>query len=219
MLFDFAALPAPDRYRLLASTIVPRPIAWVVSQDAGGRLNAAPFSFFNVFGDDPPVLCIGIGSRDAAADYKDTDYKDTGANIRATGQFVVNLVPETLMEAMHVTGIAFDPGTDELAAAGLTTSPSSRIVPPRIAESPVAFECERHSLIEFGNHRTLVVGLVLAMHVRDEAVLDAQACRIDTPRLGLVGRVQGAGGYVRASGPGVFQRARLTLQDWRREQS
>lgn len=209
MLFDFAELAPPDRYRLLASTIVPRPIAWVVSQDAAGRVNAAPFSFFNVFSEDPPVLCIGIGGRDSEA-----DYKDTGANIRATGQFVVNLVPECLMDAMHVTGIAFDRGTDELAAAGLAALPSTRVVPPRIAESPVALECERHSLVEFGNNRTLVVGEVLAMHVRDDAVLDARRCSIDTPRLGLVGRVHGPGGYVRASGPGMFTRARLTLQDW-----
>lgn len=212
MLFDFAALSARDRYRLLASTIVPRPIAWVVSQDAGGRLNAAPFSFFNVFGDDPPVVCIGIGPRDGGA-----DYKDTGTNIRASGEFVVNLVPEMLTDAMHVTGIAFEPGTDELAAAGLTTRPSVKITPPRIAESPVAFECARHSVIEFGNHTTLVVGEVLAMHVHDEVVLDAGGCRIDTPKLGLIGRVEGAGGYLRASGPGVFRRPRPTLEDWRRE--
>lgn len=209
MLFDFAVLSPPDRYKLLASTIVPRPIAWVVSQDDHGLINAAPFSFFNVFSEDPPVVCIGIGPRDGGA-----DYKDTGANIRATGEFVVNLVPETLMEAMHVTAVAFDRGTDELAAAGLHTEPSARVAPPRIAESPVAFECRRHSLIEFANQRTLVVGEVLAMRVHDEAVLDAAGLRIDTPRLGLVGRVQGAGGYVRASGPGVFTRARLTLQDW-----
>ncbi len=211
MLFDFATLSPPDRYKLLASTIVPRPIAWVVSQDTGGRLNAAPFSFFNAFGDDPPVLCIGIGGRD-----EETQYKDTAANIRATGQFVVNLVPYALMDAMHVTGIQFDAGTDELAAAGLTPLPSAMIAPPRIAESPVAFECERHSIVEFGNRRTLVVGRVLAMHVRDDAVADAARCHIDTPKLDLVGRVQGAGGYVRASGPGVFTRARLTLQDWLR---
>ena len=209
MLFDFATLPPPDRYKLLASTIVPRPIAWVVSQDAAGHVNAAPFSFFNAFGEDPPVLCIGIGGRDG-----ETDYKDTGANIRATGQFVVNLVPESLMQAMHVTGIQFDRGEDELAAAGLATLPSVTIAPPRIADSPVAFECERHSIVEFGNRRTLVVGQVLAMHVRDDAVLDAAACRIDTPKLDLVGRVHGPGGYIRASGPGVFTRARLTLADW-----
>jgi flavin reductase (DIM6/NTAB) family NADH-FMN oxidoreductase RutF len=209
MLFDFAALTAPERYRLMATTIVPRPIAWVVSQSAEGRLNAAPFSFFNAFGDDPPVLCIGIGGREG-----EHRCKDTGANIRATGQFVVNLVPFAMMEAMHVTAVEFDRDTDELAEAGLATRPSSKVAPPRIADSPVAFECERHSIVELGQFRTLVVGQVLAMHVRDDAVLDAAACRIDAPKLDLVGRVHGAGGYVRAAGPGVFTRARLTLADW-----
>ncbi len=208
MLFDFAALPSQNRYKLLTATVVPRPIAWVVSQDPQGRINAAPFSFFNVFGEDPPVLCIGIGT------HTPDRRKNSAANIRATGQFVVNLVSELLMQAMHVTAIEFEPERDELAEAGLTTLPSTRIAPPRIAESPVAFECERHSFVEFGNARTLVVGIVLAMHVRDDAVLDPERCHIDTPKLDLVGRVQGAGGYVRASGPGAFTRARLALRDW-----
>ena len=208
MLFDFASLKPPDRYKLLTSTIVPRPIAWVVTQDLNGRVNAAPFSFFNAFGEDPPVVCIGIGG------LADGGHKDSGANIRATGQFVVNLVSETLMRPMHVTAIDFPPEVDELAEAGLTVSPSARVRPPRIAESPVAFECERHSLVEFGNDRTLVVGQVLAAHIRDDAVLDARRCHIDGAKLNLVGRVYGAGGYVRASGPGLFQLARLKLQDW-----
>ncbi len=211
MLFDFAALAPPERYRLLTSTIVPRPIAWVVTQDAAGRVNAAPFSFFNAFGEDPPVLCIGIGGLAGGG------HKHTGANIRASGEFVVCLVSEPLMQAMHVTAIDFPPEVDELAEAGLTAAPSSHVAPPRIAESPVAFECVRHTLVEFGDDRTLVVGRVLAAHVRADAVLDAARCQIDSARLELVGRVYGPGGYVRASGPGLFQRARLKLVDWVRQ--
>jgi flavin reductase (DIM6/NTAB) family NADH-FMN oxidoreductase RutF len=210
MLFDFAALPPPDRYKILATTIIPRPIAWVVTLDPAGRVNAAPFSFFNTFGEDPPVVCIGIGG------LAEGGYKHSGANIRATGQFVVNLVSEPLMQAMHVTAIDFPAAVDELAEAGLTTEASKHVAPPRIAESPVAFECERHTLIEFGNERTLVVGRVLAAHVRDDAVLDARRCHIDAARLRLVGRVNGPGGYVRAAGEGVFQLARLKLSDWTR---
>lgn len=208
MLFDFAALPPPDRYKLLASTIVPRPIAWVVTRDAAGRVNAAPFSFFNVFGEEPPVICVGIGGLASGG------RKDSGANIRATGEFVVCLVPETLMHAMHVTAIDFPPGVDELAEAGLTAAASTFVAPPRIAESPVAFECARHTVVEFGNDRTLVVGRVLAAHIADDAVIDPRRCYIDSERLGLVGRVHGPGGYVRASGPGLFQLARLKLADW-----
>ena len=208
MLFDFAALPPPVRYRLLTATVVPRPIAWVVSQTPAGRVNAAPFSFFNVFADEPPILCVSIGGREPG------HRKDSGENIRATGQFVVNLVAAPLMEQMHITAIDFPPEVDELAEAGLATLPSLRVAPPRIADSPVAFECAVHSFVEFGDDRTLVVGRVLAMQVRDDAVLNAERGHIDTPKLDLVGRVQGAGGYVRLNGGGVFQRARLTLQDW-----
>lgn len=210
MLFDFATLPAPDRYKLLTSTVVPRPIAWVVSLSSQGRLNAAPYSFFNVFSDDPPLVCIGIGG------VAPGQPKDTAANIRGTGEFVVNLVPAALMQAMHVTAIDFDPSVDELAEAGLTTLPSSKVTPPRIAESPVALECVTEQVVALGQARSLVMGRVVAMHVRDDAVLDRARCHIDTPGLDLVGRVHGGGGYVRASGPGVFELARLRLRDWTR---
>jgi flavin reductase (DIM6/NTAB) family NADH-FMN oxidoreductase RutF len=210
VLFDFADLAAPDRYRLLTAAIVPRPIAWVVTLDPAGRRNAAPFSFFNAFGEDPPVVCLGIGPTEPGP------HKDTGANIRGTGAFVVNLVPEALMRPMHVTAIPFPPEVDEIEQAGLTTRPSVHVPPPRIAESPVAIECRLHTLVDLGTDRTLAVGLVLAMHVADEAVVDAARCRIDSARLGLVGRVHGPSGYVRTTGEGVFQEARLTLADWAR---
>ena len=209
MLFDFASLAPADRYKLMTATIVPRPIAWVVSQDAAGRTNAAPFSFFNAFSNDPPVVCLGIGGSHAPG-----SVKDSAANIRATGQFVVCLVPYDLVDPMHVTALEFPPEVDELAEAGLRTLPSTHVRPPRIEGSPVAFECERTVTLELGPDRGIVVGRVLAMHVRDDAVLDRERCHVDTPGLDLVGRMHGGGGYVRASGPGVFQRARLKLGDW-----
>ena len=103
---------------------------------------------------------------------------------------------------------------DEVEAAGLATLPSTRVAPPRLAESPVALECALHSLVDLGGTRTLAVGLVLAMHVADEAVVDPATCRLDAARLGLVGRVYGPDGYVRTSGPGVFREPRLTLENW-----
>jgi flavin reductase (DIM6/NTAB) family NADH-FMN oxidoreductase RutF len=210
MLFDFAVLPAPVRYRLLTATVVPRPIAWVVSQNPGGRVNAAPFSFFNVMSDEPPILCVSIGGREAGR------RKDSGQNIRATREFVVNLVTAPLMQQMHITAIEFPPEVNELAEADLATLPSLRVRPPRIAASPVAFECTVHSFVEFGDDRTLVVGQVVAMHVHDDAVLNADRGHIDTPKIDLVGRMQGAGGYVRVNGGGFFELARLTLKDWTR---
>jgi len=211
MLFDFAELSAQARYKLLASTVVPRPIAWVVSRSAAGAVNAAPFSFFNVLAGDPPTVGISIGNR--ARDLP----KDTLANIRATGEFVVNLVSRDNAEAMNKTATDFPPGVDELAAAKLTRLPSVKVTPPRIAESPVAFECKLFQTIPLGPANTLVLGHVVAMHVRDDAVLDAMKHYIDTPKLDLVGRMHGGGGYTTTRDQ--FQIARIPFDRWDEEAS
>ena len=206
MLFDFETLPPQERYKLMVSTVLPRPIAWVVTQDLQGRLNAAPYSFFNVFANDPPTLVIGIGGR------RPGDAKDTGANIRETGQFVVNLISEANLPAMNITAIDFPPEVDELAQAGLTTLPSTKIKVPRIAESPVAFECERLMAVELNTDRVLVMGKILAMHVRDDCVLNAERNYIDSPKLDLVGRMHGAGWYTRTTD--LIEMARIRPEDW-----
>jgi flavin reductase (DIM6/NTAB) family NADH-FMN oxidoreductase RutF len=207
MYFDFAGISGPERYKLLVATITPRPIAWVVSQDARGELNAAPFSFFNAFAGDPPVIGIGIGSHGPGRT------KDTRVNIKETGQFVVNLVSEEMAKAMNVTAIEFDAGVNELRHAGLATLPSEKVKPPRIALSPVAMECELMQIVELGASNGLVLGRVLAMHVRDDAVLDAQKHYIDTPKLKLVGRMHGTGWYARTTD--LFQLPRIPLQEWK----
>jgi len=209
MLFDFETLTVQDRYKLLVSTVVPRPIAWVVTQDSGGRLNAAPYSFFNVFSADPPVVVFGIGGR------KPGDVKDTGQNIRETGQFTVCLVNQDAAQAMNITAIDFPPEVDELSQAGLTTVASTRIKPPRIAESPVALECERFLIVELNTDRALVLGRVVAMHVRDDCVLDAQRCHIDTPKLDLIGRLHGGGWYTRTTDR--FEMPRIPLEAWNKK--
>src|SRR5579871_2810789 len=160
MLFDFKEIPPRECYKLLVSTITPRPIAWVVSQNAHGHLNAAPFSFFNAFSGDPPVVGFGTGSHEPGR------HKDTRRNIEQTKEFVVNLVPEEAGEAMNITAIDFEPGVDEIAQAQLATLPSVRVKPPRIAVSPVAMECELMQVIDLGPDNGLVLGRVLAMHVR-----------------------------------------------------
>ncbi|MGC8469677.1 MAG: flavin reductase family protein [Acetobacteraceae bacterium] len=207
MLFDFAALAPNDRYKLLAATVVPRPIAWVVTADAAGRRNAAPFSFFNVLAGDPPVIGIGIGDRPSGT------MKDTGANIRATGEFVVNLVDEASAAQMNLTATDFAQGEDELALVGLDTLPSARVAPPRIARSPVALECRLRQSLDLGGGRSIVIGEVLAIHVADEAVLDAARCHIDTPRLDLIGRMHGGGWYSRTTDR--FDLPRVSLAAWR----
>lgn len=210
MLFDFETLPARDRYKLLVSTVVPRPIAWVVSQDAQGQVNAAPYSFFNAFGDDPAVIAIGCGPRAPGVP------KDTLANIRATGQFVVCLVPEAQVHAMVVTATDFPEGTDELDIAGLTKIPSIKVAPPRIGESPVAMECETFQLVEAGRH-TIVIGKVLAMHVQDDAVMSVEKNYIDTPKLELVGRMHGSGWYARTTDR--VEVPRYTAEQWAAKQA
>jgi flavin reductase (DIM6/NTAB) family NADH-FMN oxidoreductase RutF len=206
MLFDFATLPPANRYKLLTATVVPRPIAWVVSQDADGVVNAAPFSFFNVFSSNPPVLGVSIG--DALLAPRD---KDTLANIKATGQFTVCLVPEAELHSMTVTAIDLPPGVDELAEAGLTALPGQAVRTPRIGESPVAFECDMRQLVPLGAN-TLVLGNILAAHIRDDCVLDAAKCYVDTPKMALVGRMHGRGGYARTTD--IVDVPRISAADW-----
>jgi flavin reductase (DIM6/NTAB) family NADH-FMN oxidoreductase RutF len=208
MLFDFAAIPPRDRYKLLVSTVTPRPIAWVVSQSLDGRLNAAPFSFFNAFSGE--VVGLGISSHEPGRP------KDTRRNIRDTRQFVVNLVSEESADAMNITAIEFEAGVNELAEAQLKTTPSVHVKPPRIAVSPVSMECELVQIIELGPDNGLVLGRVVAMHVRDDVVLDAAKHYIDTPKLKLVGRMHGAGWYVRTTD--LFLMDRIPRGDWKLRQ-
>jgi len=207
MLFDFAAIPPRECYKLMVSTIAPRPIAWVVSQNAKGQLNAAPFSFFNAFSGDPPVVGIGISSHEPGRP------KDTRRNIRETREFVVNLVSEDAAEAMNITAIEFESGVNELVEARLATLPSVRVKPPRIAASPVSIECALLQIVDLGPDNGLVLGRVLAMHVRDEFVLDPAKHYVDTPNLKLIGRMHGTGWYARTSD--LFKMERIPRAEWK----
>ncbi|AQH02548.1 hypothetical protein A9R05_26790 [Burkholderia sp. KK1] len=205
MYFEFSRFKPIERYKLLSSTVTPRPIAWVSTIDANGKPNAAPFSFFNVFAEDPPTLGFAINHR------SDSDRKDTGENVRLQKEFVVNLVSADCVEQMNITAIEFGPAVDEFAEAGLTPAPSMLIRTPRIAESRVSFECRLMQIIALGTRRSLVLGEVLAMHVPDEAVLDAQRCWIDTQRLQLVGRMHGHH-YLRMAD--VFEMPTIPVDTW-----
>ncbi len=208
MQFDFAEISAKDRYKLMVSTILPRPIAWVVTQSAAGLVNAAPYSFFNGVGGDPPLISISIEGRENGS------RKDTSVNIRESGQFVVNLVSDAIARDMVVTAIDFAPDVSEVTEARLTTTPSVLVKPPRIAESPVAFECELYQIVELPHYRDLVIGCILYMHVADEAVQDAERCYIDTPKLDLVGRMHSGGWYSRTRDR--FEIPRIPVTEWKR---
>jgi len=200
MIYDLDATPEPVVYKLLAATTVPRPIAWVVTQNGAGQRNAAPFSFFNVMGSAPPTVALGfLAGRDGL--------KDSARNIRDTRAFTINLVPERLVEAMNLTAIDSPPEVDELELAGLATLPSSRVTPPRIAESPVTYECDLHSFIETGPAQVVVIGRVLALHVADRYLKNPERGHVDTHALDLVARGVGST-YFRTSD--AFELARPT---------
>src|SRR5262249_15335928 len=153
MHFDLAQIPTTDAYKLLVSTVVPRPIALATTIDGDGRVNAAPFSFFNAVSSVPPVVVLGISPGAATED----GYKDTERNIRDSGEFVVNLVDEALAERMNICAIDFPAGTGELEKADLTALPSAGVRPPRIAQAPVSFECQRITGLSLGPRSTLEV--------------------------------------------------------------
>lgn len=190
MEFDLSQIDTAVAYKLLTATVTPRPIAWVTTMDTEARINAAPYSFFNVMGSTPPIVALGALSDPARG------FKDTVRNIMATGEFVVNLVPFALAEAMNLTAVDAPAGVDELALAKLETRPSRMVTPPRIAQSPVALECAMHSSIVTGPHQALIVGRVLSIHIDDAFVLDAARGHVDTTSLDLIGRSFGSA-YIR----------------------
>jgi flavin reductase (DIM6/NTAB) family NADH-FMN oxidoreductase RutF len=205
MHFDLRQIAETDAYKLLVSTVVPRPIALATTVDAEGRVNAAPFSFFNAVSSRPPVVVLGISPGDGAG------YKDTERNIRESGEFVVNLVDEAIAERMNICAVDFPPEVGELEMAGLTPAPSAECRAPRIAESPVSFECRRITGLSLGGGSTMEVGRVIHIHIRDDLV-DAEKFYVATEKLRLVGRMHGRGWYARTSD--LFLLDRMSLGDW-----
>ena len=164
--FDFTAISAPERYRLLTNFIGPRPIALVTTLSEGGHNNAAPMSFFNVFSHDPAIVILGIQTR------PDGTEKDTVRNIRRTGEFVVNMVDMAIADRMLICGLGVEPDIDEISLAGMTALPCDQISARRLAETPCAMECRVERLIDY-DRRVIVLGEVVHMHVRREC-LDAE---------------------------------------------
>ena len=163
MNIDLAKLTPQKAYGLLTNLVIPRPIAWVVSADVNGKLNCAPFSFFNMLGQSPPIVGLGIGI-DAEG-----NPKHSAQNIVATGEFVINLVPEKLAHSMNITATDFPAGDNELIHAGLTTAPSMQVKVPRIAEASAALECRYLQTTAIGNNR-VIFAQVLAVHVDDNMI-------------------------------------------------
>jgi flavin reductase (DIM6/NTAB) family NADH-FMN oxidoreductase RutF len=180
-----------DAYTILSGLVTPRPIALTTTLDTEGRVNCAPFSFFNVLGDSPPIVGLCPGDRSPGVP------KDTARNIRLTHEFVVNLVDEAIAEQMNLCAASLPPGENELLHAGLTPLPSTCIKPPRIAEAPASLECRSHSIIEIGDNR-LIIGEVLRVHVRDD-IFDPGTWLIKSGTYAPIGRMQAPGWYCRTT--------------------
>lgn len=162
MRLDPETLPPNGAYKFLTSAIVPRPIAFVSTQSIEGVRNLAPFSYFNVMCDAPPILTV-------AANLRRGEPKDTLRNVVETGEFVVNLVDEPMLERMVYASGDWAPEVDEFALTGFTPEPSERVRPPRVAESPVAIECRLEQIVSIGNGN-LILGRMVLAHVRDELI-------------------------------------------------
>ena len=207
--FDFSALSARDRYKLLIGTVIPRPIAFVTTIDEKGRVNAAPFSFFNVLSADPAILAIGVEN------HADMRFKDTGHNIRMTEEFTVNIVDDALVDGMNVCAVPFSPEVDELAAAGLTAVPGTHVGCPRIGEAPASLECRRYMTLEVGKSREIILGLVLGCFVREGAV-NPLTKHVDQRKMDAIGRL-GGHGYSRIRDQ--FDLPTMSVAEWERRQA
>ena len=183
MIIDPSEIDTHSVYKLLAGSVVPRPIAWVSSCSRDGVLNLAPFSFFTVASRQPPMLAISIGPRTGGEDYA----KDTLTNLRETQEFVINIVSMQLANAMHETAINHAPDVDEFSRAGVTPADCEVIKTPRVAEAKISMECTVEHMLKLGSDY-LVVGQMQRYHIEDELISNG---RIDLKALDPLGRMAG----------------------------
>ena len=184
MIIDVSQTSAVDVYRLLISVVTPRPIAWVTSLDAEGRVNLAPFSFFNTFGADPPVVVIAPNRK------RDGSKKDTLNNIETTKEFVVNAAVAEFAEQVNLSSKELPPGESEVELTGMSVLPSAKVKPPRLVESPINMECRLRQVVRVGENpfsANLVIGEIVLFHIADR-VLDAQG-KIDPRKVRTIARL------------------------------
>ncbi len=199
MRFLAADLDPQQAYKLLTGLVVPRPIAWVVTESAAGVLNVAPFSAFTFVSNEPPMVGVNIGRKGGVL-------KDTGNNILARGEYVVHIADASLLRPLHDSAEDHPPEVSEVALLGLKTLPSDLISVPRLAAPPVAMECRLHRSVAFGDSGSeFMVGQVLAFHLREGLAQDLKVdtralnpiCRLAGPNYATIGEVQ----TLRPSGP------------------
>jgi flavin reductase (DIM6/NTAB) family NADH-FMN oxidoreductase RutF len=206
MQLTLSELSPARRYGILSSLIVPRPIAWLTTLNEDGKVNAAPFSYFQIMGENPPLVVLGIGRR------PDGRAKDSFRNIRRSREFVINIVTEDNAEMMNFCATDFPPDVSEVSALGLATEPSTLVKPPRLAIAPAQLEGRELQTLLIGNNQ-IVMGELLIVHIRDE-FFDAEKLHVLTEKMHVIGRLQGGegGGYSRTQEP--FHMKRLTYAEW-----
>jgi flavin reductase (DIM6/NTAB) family NADH-FMN oxidoreductase RutF len=179
---ELARLPPHETYKILIGLVIPRPIAWVSTWSDNGVANCAPFSFFNVISEEPPLCIISFNWR------SDRGIKHTLKNIRRSGEFVVNLADEGTANAMHLSATELPESESEFKKYGLTPLPAKRVKHPRIAEAAASFECRLERRINFGPEREMVVGEILLIHARD-GIVDPVTKRISEEHYRPIGRL------------------------------
>ena len=198
--FDPELLETRDVHRLLSSSIAPRPIAFASTIDAKGNVNLSPFSFFNVFSSNPPILIFSPARR-----VRDNTTKHTLQNAEETKEVVINIVDFSIVEQMSETSKEYDKGVNEFTETGLTEVPSIKVKPPRVMESPVSFECVVENIVSLGEHGgagQLVIAKVVHIHVKSD-LLDEND-QIDSEKLDLVARL-GGDWYSRVTKDSMFK--------------
>ena len=206
--YDLATMKQHDRYKLLISLVIPRPIALVTTLGPTGIVNAAPFSFFNIFSEMPPLAVLGLQSKPGG------ELKDTSAHIRDQGAFVINLVDEALGEQMNQCAVDFPPDISEIDAAKLSLLPSEKIRIPRIAEAPASLECRHFTTLEVSAQRRLAIGEIVHVHVRS-GLWDPEKMRVDMTQYRPLARLYG-NFYASLGEP--FTHVRQTYEEWAAEQ-
>ncbi len=177
-------LSKQERYKFLSAVVIPRPVALVTSKDRNGLCNAAPYSFFNVFSEDPAIAILGIGAK------SDGSIKDTLQNIRDVKQFVINMVDKSIIGAMHIASADFPSNESEIDYAGVTLVDSKTVNVQRIAQAPASLECELFQIIELSERRSLVLGKIKSIYIQDE-LIDPATKRIIPEKYSPIARLFG----------------------------
>ncbi|MEO0902159.1 MAG: flavin reductase family protein [Bacteroidota bacterium] len=196
---DPSTISQQDLHGILLTAVAPRPICFASTIDALGNVNLSPFSYFNVFSSNPPILIFS-----PARSGRDNTYKHSYLNVKEVPEVVINIVNHAIVEQMSLSSTAYDRGVNEFTKAGLTEVPSEFVKPPRVGEAPVSFECTVQQTIELAEEPgagNLIIAKVERIHLNNDYLTDGQ---LDTQKLDLVGRMGGSW-YVKASGDALFE--------------